>query len=142
MMNNLTVKDLTRLETAYAPPFSSAKDPVNMAGYVALNVLEGKSEVFHWHDVEKLADEGGFFLDVRTKAEYELGTIGNPLNIPVDELRGRLNELPRDKKILIFCQIGLRGYIAERILKANGFDAINLSGGYKVYSTAAAKINK
>jgi NADPH-dependent 2,4-dienoyl-CoA reductase/sulfur reductase-like enzyme/peroxiredoxin family protein/rhodanese-related sulfurtransferase/TusA-related sulfurtransferase len=136
----LSVKDLTMLELAYAPPFSSAKDPVNMAGYVASNVVEGVSEIYHWHDVEKLLGYDTVLLDVRTRQEYEMGTIGHPLHIPVDELRGRLDELPKDKKILIFCQIGLRGYIAERILKGEGFDAMNLSGGYRIYSMATRKI--
>jgi NADPH-dependent 2,4-dienoyl-CoA reductase/sulfur reductase-like enzyme/peroxiredoxin family protein/rhodanese-related sulfurtransferase/TusA-related sulfurtransferase len=140
LMLGLTVKDLTKLELAYAPPFSSAKDPVNMAGYVASNVIDGLTHIFHWHDVEKLVAEGGVLLDVRTKEEYEMGTIGNAINIPVDELRSRLNELPKGKKLLVFCQIGLRGYVAGRMLTAAGFDMLNLSGGYKIYDTATAKI--
>lgn len=140
IMQGLAVNDLTKLELAYAPPFSSAKDPVNMAGYVASNVVEGLTKIYHWHDIQRLVEEGGMLLDVRTKEEFAMGTIYDAVNIPVDELRSHLNELPKDRKILVFCQIGLRGYIADRILKAEGFETMNLSGGYKVYSTAVAKV--
>lgn len=130
--HQFSVYDLQELELAYAPPFSSAKDPVNMAGYTASNVLEG---VFHPFYIEDLADvpEDAQLVDVRTVAEYARGTIGHAVNIPLDDLRNRLNELDQNKKVYIFCQIGLRGYLAERILTQHGFDSVNLSGGYRLY---------
>ncbi len=130
-----TVYDLEKLELAYAPPFSSAKDPVNMAGYVASNILKGDCRVYYWNDVEHIDLNKSILIDVRTPEEYELGTIVNAINIPVDCLRDRLDEIPRDKEVCIFCQIGLRGYLAVRILMSRGYkDVRNLSGGYKTYS--------
>jgi CoA-disulfide reductase len=132
-----TVFDLQELELAYAPPFSSAKDPVNMAGYVAGNIINGDMPVIHWHEIENLDRQNTLLVDVRTKAEYELGHIEGSINIPVDELRSRLGELPKDKDIVIYCQIGLRGYIATRILMQNGYVKVrNLSGGWKTYKPA------
>lgn len=130
-----TAQDLTKLELCYAPPYSSAKDPVNMAGYVIENILTGKVKTFHWHDVAELQRESGAtLLDVRTVAEFERGSIDGFKNIPLDELRLRLTELDKGKKIYVTCQIGLRGYIACRILSQNGFDCYNLSGGYRLFS--------
>lgn len=138
----MTAFDLTKLELCYAPPYSSAKDPVNMAGYVIENLLMGKSKNFHWHDVSELPHDGSvILLDVRTVAEYERGHIDGFINIPVDELRGRLNELDKNKKIYATCQVGLRGYIAVRVLLQNGFDAYNLSGGYRLYNSICDKKN-
>jgi len=132
----MTAHDLTKLELCYAPPYSSAKDPVNMAGYVIENVLTGKVKNFHWHDVETLPRDGSVQLvDTRTDWEYKDGHIDGFVNVPVDELRGRLDELDRSKKVYITCQIGLRGYVAARILAQNGFDAYNLSGGYRLYQS-------
>lgn len=131
----MTVFDLTELELAYAPPFSSAKDPVNMAGYVAENILKGKVEIFHWHDVDKIDGKDSVILDVRTQYEYDIGNIPGSVNIPVDDLRGKIESLDKSKKYFVLCQIGLRGYIATRILTQNGFTALNLSGGYRLYST-------
>ena len=132
----MTAADLTKLELCYAPPYSSAKDPVNMAGYVIENLLSGKSKNFHWHDVNNLPRDGSvILLDVRTPAEYERGHINGFINIPVDELRNRLNELDKNKKIYATCQIGVRGYIAARILSQHGFDIYNLSGGYRLYNS-------
>lgn len=131
-----TAADLTKLELCYAPPFSSAKDPVNMAGYVAENILAGKVKIFHWHDVKEIQqDDNAILLDVRTEMEYENGSISGFKNIPLDELRSRLSELDKAKKIYVTCQIGLRGYLACRILSQNGFDCYNLSGGYRLYQT-------
>lgn len=130
--HHFSVYDLQELELAYAPPFSSAKDPVNMAGYTASNVLEG---AFHPFYIEDLADlpEDAQLVDVRTPGEYANGTIRYAVNIPVDNLRSRIGELDKNKKVYIFCQIGLRGYLAERILAQNGFESVNLSGGYRLY---------
>ncbi len=131
-----TVSDLARLEQAYAPPYSSAKDPVNMAGYVAENILTGKSQTIHWRDIATLPADT-LLIDVRTPEEYTLGTLPNAINIPVDELRERLAELPRDRQIVVSCAVGLRGYLAYRILTQQGFtDVRNLSGGYKTWHIA------
>lgn len=131
-----TAYDLTRLELCYAPPYSSAKDPVNMAGYVIENLLTGKAKNFHWHDVAALPRDGSVtLLDIRTPGEYNRGHIEGFINIPLDELRARHGEIDVKKPIYLTCQIGLRGYIGVRILMQNGFDVYNLSGGYKLYST-------
>lgn len=134
-----TVYDLATLEHAYAPPYSSAKDPVNMAGYVAENILTQKVEIVHWRDIAGLQKDT-LLLDVRTADEYSLGTLPNAINIPVDELRTRLSELPKDKPIVVSCAVGLRGYLAYSILTQHGFKNVkNLSGGYKTWSVASAK---
>lgn len=136
----MTVFDLTELELAYAPPFSSAKDPVNMAGYVAQNVLTGKVKMFHWHDVKNLPRDGSISLiDLRTSAEYENGTIKGFVNIPLDELRSRLNEIDKSKPVYVTCQVGLRGYVGARILMQEGYDCYNLSGGYRLYTSIIRK---
>lgn len=132
----MTAKDLTELELCYAPPFGSAKDPVNMAGYVIENMMSGLVKTFHWHDIEKISkDPNAFLLDTRNPMEYMAGTIPGFVNIPLDSLRDRLDEIPKDKTIYVTCQIGLRGYIAARILMQNGYDVYNLSGGYRLYQT-------
>ena len=132
----MTAKDLTELELCYAPPFGSAKDPVNMAGYVIENMMSGLVKTFHWHDIEKISkDPNAFLLDTRNPMEYLAGTIPGFINIPLDSLRDRLDEIPKDKTIYVTCQIGLRGYIAARILMQNGYDVYNLSGGYRLYQT-------
>jgi NADPH-dependent 2,4-dienoyl-CoA reductase/sulfur reductase-like enzyme/peroxiredoxin family protein/rhodanese-related sulfurtransferase/TusA-related sulfurtransferase len=128
----MTVYDLEELELAYAPPFGSAKDPVNYAGFVAANVLRKEVRIGHVPDVVN-AGPNQVVLDVRTTPEVQQGTIPGSLHIPLDELRSRLGELPRDKEILVFCQVGLRGYLACRILSQNGIACRNLSGGYKTY---------
>ena len=131
-----TAADLTKLELCYAPPFSSAKDPVNMAGYTIENILTGKTKIFHWHDVKAVQqDNDAILLDVRTQMEFENGSISTSVNIPLDELRGRLSELDSSKKIYVTCQIGLRGHVACRLLSQHGFDCYNLSGGYRLYQT-------
>jgi NADPH-dependent 2,4-dienoyl-CoA reductase/sulfur reductase-like enzyme/rhodanese-related sulfurtransferase len=125
MQAGLTVSDLERLELAYAPPFSSAKDPVNFAGYVAGNVLAGKTR----HVFADALPPDAVLLDVRDAAEVESGVIPGAVAIPLGQLRKRLGELPRDRKIVAYCAVGLRGYLAEQILRPNGFDVYNLSGG-------------
>lgn len=124
-----TTEDLTKLDLSYAPPFSSAKDPVNMAGYAAENVRKGLSHVTTWEEVFE-DSEDFLFLDVRNFEEYELGHMEGSVNIPLNELRERLDELDRDKKIILYCQVGLRGYVADRILTQRGYQVQNVSGGY------------
>ncbi|MEI7884149.1 MAG: DsrE/DsrF/DrsH-like family protein [Clostridia bacterium] len=131
-----TASELTKLELCYAPPYSSAKDPVNMAGFVIENLLQGKVKNFHWHDVKALPRDGSvILLDTRTILEYENKHIDGFINIPLDDLRKRIIDLDKSKKIYVTCQVGLRGYIATRILVQNGFDAYNLSGGFRLYNT-------
>ncbi len=134
-----TVDDLAELELAYAPPFSSAKDPVNMAGFVAQNVLTGKAHIASWDEIEKLNKDDYVLVDVRTEVEYQNGHIEGAVNIPVDSLRDRLHELDKDKLIVEYCQVGLRGYVADRILSQNGFQVKNIAGGYKTISSAIAQ---
>lgn len=134
-----TVYDLTGLELCYAPPYSSAKDPVNMIGYAAENLLRGNVKQFHWHDVAGLPQDGSItLLDTRTPEEYAEGHIPGFINIPLDELRHRLDELDNKKAIYLTCQVGLRGYIACRILSQRGFACHNLSGGYRLYQSVMA----
>lgn len=137
-----TVHDLAELEHAYAPPYSSAKDPVNMAGFVAENILNKKSRIILWRELAELPTDT-IRIDVRTHDEYKLGTIPGFINIPVDELREHLDELPKEKPIVVTCAVGLRGYLAYRILVQNGFKHVrNLSGGYKTWSVATAPIKE
>lgn len=137
-----TVHDLAELEHAYAPPYSSAKDPVNMAGFVAENILNKKSRIIQWRELAELPADT-IRIDVRTHDEYKLGTIPGFINIPVDELREHLDELPKEKPIVVTCAVGLRGYLAYRILVQNGFKYVrNLSGGYKTWSVATAPIKE
>lgn len=129
----MTAYDLQELDLAYAPPYSSAKDPVNMAGYVIEDVLGGVKQ-YHWQQIPQIAGErSAFMLDVRTPEEFAEGCIDGAVNIPLDELRGRLAEVPRGGRIYVNCHSGLRSYIACRILMAHGFDCYNLSGGYRLY---------
>ncbi len=124
--------DLQEIEHAYAPPYSSAKDPVNIAGYIAENMIDGLVKVITPQELTTLDRTNTFLLDVRTKEEFALGSIDGAVNIPVDDLRGRLQEIPRNRSIVVFCAVGLRGYLAYRILVQNGYtDVKNLSGGYK-----------
>lgn len=137
-----TVHDLAELEHAYAPPYSSAKDPVNMAGFVAENILNKKSQIIQWRELAELPADT-IRIDVRTHDEYKLGTIPGFINIPVDELREHLDKLPKEKPIVVTCAVGLRGYLAYRILVQNGFKHVrNLSGGYKTWSVATAPIKE
>lgn len=136
-----TVYDLIKVEHAYAPPFSSAKDPIAIAGYVAGNIISGAMPVATWRQMAEADRCDTLFLDVRTREEHVFGAIPGSVNIPLDELRGRIGELPRDKEIYIYCAVGLRGYLALKILTGHGFTRVkNLSGGYKTYATATAPI--
>lgn len=127
--------ELAELELAYSPPYSSAKDPVNMAGFVIENMINGKVKQFYYEDVAELQqDDSVFLLDTRTPAEYARGHAEGFVNIPVDELRERMSEIPKDKPIYVMCQSGVRSYIACRILSGNGYDCYNFAGGYRFYS--------
>ena len=128
--------DLKSLDLAYAPPYSSAKDPVNMAGFIAENIHNGVVKQFYYEDVPALRTRADVrLLDVRTPREYALGHADGFVNIPLDDLRERLSELDKSKKIYVMCQSGLRSYLATRILTQNGFDAYNFAGGYRLYAT-------
>ncbi len=132
-----SVYDLAEFEQAYAPPFSSAKDPVNMVGFIAVNVLEGMSDTIAWDEAEEARKNGAFMLDVRSAEEFELGAIEGAVNIAHTQLRYHLAEVPKDKEIIVNCAIGLRGYLAERILRQNGYTNVkNLTGGFKTYDHA------
>lgn len=136
-----TVEDLTKLEHAYAPPFSSAKDPVAISGYVASNILNGKMNPLYWREMLEVDTSKVALIDVRTVEEYASGTIPGAINIPVDDLRDRLTEFPTDRPIWLFCGVGLRGYLASNILKARGYKEVrNLIGGITTYNSATAKI--
>jgi rhodanese-related sulfurtransferase len=133
----MTVSDLARLELCYAPSFSSVKDPVNMVGFTAENIITGRMRVFHWHDVRNLPRDGSVhLLDVRTPEEYAENHIEGFINMPLDYIRSRIGELDKAKRVYVTCRIGLRGYIAARILAQNGFEVYNLSGGQRLYNSA------
>ncbi|MDR2124302.1 MAG: FAD-dependent oxidoreductase [Desulfovibrio sp.] len=133
LRSRLTVHDLQELELAYAPPYSSAKDPVNVAAYAAGNVLRGLTEVVRWERAQEYIEEGAFLLDVRTEKEFSKGAVPCACNIPLDALRERCGELPAGRTILVYCLSGLRSYMAARILRQRGFRACNLSGGWHLY---------
>lgn len=136
-----TVRDLVRTEQAYAPPFSSAKDPVAIAGYVACNTLDGVMPVVTWRELAAADRSEVCLVDVRTPEEYSLGTIDGAVNIPLDDLRGRLGEIDRESDVIVFCAVGLRGYLAQRILLGRGYRRVrNLAGGYKTYSLATQNV--
>lgn len=136
-----TVADLVKIEQAYAPPFSSAKDPVAIAGYVASNILSGAMPVITWRELQAMDRSNIFLIDTRTPDEHSLGSIEGAVNIPIDDLRERLSEVPQDKEIVLFCAVGLRGYLAQRILLGRGYTRVrNLSGGYRHYAAATAPV--
>lgn len=136
-----TVEQLTRLEHAYAPPFSSAKDPVAISGYVASNILNGKMTPLYWRELKDADLTGGTMVDVRTADEASLGSIPGAVNIPLDELRDRMKEIPADRPVYLFCGVGLRGYLASNILKGHGYtDVRNLIGGLKTYAAATTPV--
>lgn len=138
-----TIYDLVQIEQAYAPPFSSAKDPVAIAGYVAANIISGAMRPIYWRELEALNRDKVLLIDTRTPAEFELGSIEGAKNIPLDELRQRIDEIPQDKEVIVFCAVGLRGYLAQRILMGRGYTNVrNLSGGYKHYSVATAPVGQ
>jgi rhodanese-related sulfurtransferase len=139
--SRMSVNDLEELELAYAPPYSSAKDPVNVAGFVASNILNGDMEVIHWDEMDSLDMTRHVLIDLRNIDELEIsGRIEGAIHIPLHHLRDRIEKLDRDKIYIPFCAAGLRGYIAHRILVQNGFRSKNLSGGFKTYLAAKEKI--
>ena len=143
MRGRMTVQDLEKLELCYAPPFSSAKDPVNMAGFTACNVMKGDLRQIFIEDLKDLDPEKDLLVDIRTQSEYDAGTIGNAVLIPLDSIRDRLAEFPKDKRVVIFCRAGLRGYIGYRILVQNGITNVyNLSGGYLTWEPVYGAKNK
>jgi CoA-disulfide reductase len=131
---NLTVFDLQDIEPCYAPPYNSAKDPVNMLGYYASNIIEGFIKIIQWHEIDKLDTEKSIILDVREDFELVTGGFENSIHVPLGQLRNRLTDIPKDKNIYVTCQVGLRGYVACRILEQNGFKCKNIDGGVKTYS--------
>lgn len=142
IQNKGTIYDLTEIEHAYAPPYSSAKDPVNMAGFVAENLMNGLFKLAYWDEFAQNKNHpDSILIDVRTAKEFHKKTIPGAVNIPIDELRNRINEIPRDKTIYVFCEIGLRGYLAQRILRQKGFDKVfNLSGGFALWNIANTEL--
>ena len=135
----ITAPELADLELAYAPPFGSAKDPVNMLGYIAENMMSGLLETAQWNQTQELREKGYQLIDVRTPSEYGRGSIPGAVNIPVDEIRDRVSEIKKEP-ILVNCQVGQRGHTATMLLKELGFDAINLDGGYLTYSNSPAAV--
>lgn len=129
----MSVEDLTHLELGYVPSYGSAKEVLNYAGYIASNMINGDAPTAHWDDLDELVEGDGVFLDTRPKEIAETGMVPGAINIPVNELRGRLNELPKDVPIYVYCRVGLQSYISARMLRQNGFNAINMSGGYGAY---------
>lgn len=136
---DMTVFDLENLELAYAPPYGSARDPINIIGFVAGNILREDLATIDWEEIDDLDRAKYTLLDVRNPEELSIGTIQDSINIPLPQLRQRVDEIPRSKKVLVFCQVGQRGYFATRILKQLGFDVLNLNGGFKTYSHATGK---
>lgn len=135
-----TVYDLMETEHTYAPPFSSAKDPIAIAGYVASNIISGAMPIITWRELVQQKNEV-MLIDTRTPEEFSFGSIPGAINIPLDDLRDRMSEVPTSKPVVLFCAVGLRGYLAQRILMGNGYRNVrNLSGGYKLYSAAVAPV--
>ena len=139
MHAGMTVYDLEELELAYAPPFSSSRDPVNIAGFTAANILRGDAKVMTWDQVDKLDRHQVTIVDARLPEELTLGMIDGAVNIPLQKIRQRTNEIPKDRPVLVYCQTGQRSYFAARALNQLGFDAYNLTGGYKTYSHAVGR---
>jgi len=133
-----TIKDMAEIDLSYAPPYGSAKDPVNMAGYVADNIEAGRMKPVFWDEVADLPRDGSVMLvDVRTEGEYKAGTLEGFINIPLDDIRDRIDEFDKSKKIYVTCRIGLRGYVAQRILEQRGFEVYNLAGGHRFMDVIA-----
>jgi rhodanese-related sulfurtransferase len=138
----ITAPELADLELAYAPPFGSAKDPINMLGYIAENMMSGLLETAQWSQIDEFEDRGFLLVDVRTSSEYAAGSIPGALSMPVDEIRNRVAELT-NKDVLVHCQVGQRGHTATMLLKELGFNAVNLDGGYLTWiNSPAATTNK
>lgn len=136
--SGLTAPELADLELAYAPPYGSAKDPVNMLGHVADNLATGTTDTVQWHQLDAALTEGAVLVDVRTPAEHEAGAVPGARNIPVDELRARAHELPTDRPVIVYCQVGVRGHTAARLLTQHGHRVRNLDGGYLTWHAAHA----
>lgn len=134
IFGKVKVTDLKDLDLAYAPPFSSAKDPVNMVGFIAENIIKNKVAVITWQDMQELSSSGAYIIDIREKAEYVIDHLPGSRNIPLSELRSRLDEIPKDQELYVYCQVGQRGYTAARLLTQHGFNVKNLDGGFKSYS--------
>jgi len=137
IQNNATVFDLEEAELCYAPQYGAAKDPINIAGMIAANAFRGDAPLAHWEDIE---DTNAFILDVRNPIEYESGHVDRALNIPLDDLRSRIHELPSEREIWTYCSVGQRSYYAARALRLNRFNARNLSGGLHTYKTKGGKL--
>lgn len=135
----ISVFDLADIELSYAPPYSSAKDPVNMAGYVAQNIVHDGMDTVQWHEIDELVAAGGTLVDVRGPKGFAKGAIDGAVHIPLNEIRDRLDEIPKDKPVYTTCRAGLDSYIASRILKENGYDVKNLDGSWLTYSAAFGK---
>ena len=143
LQNGGTIYELAEFEQAYAPPYSSAKDPVNMAGFVAENLLQNRFKVIYWDELlkEYHNNNNAMLIDVRTPKEHQTKTIPGAMNIPLDEIRRRFEEIPKDKTIYLFCEIGLRGYLAQRILRQHGYtNVFNLSGGFALWNVATTEL--
>jgi len=138
----MTIHDLADLELAYAPPFGSAKDPVNLAGMAAQNVLRGDVRQIHWHQLESLDPAKTLLLDVRNPDECAAGRIPGSVHIPLPQLRHRAGELPREREIIVYCQSGQRSYFACRFLAQRGYAVRNLSGSYKTWKQAQIAANR
>jgi NADPH-dependent 2,4-dienoyl-CoA reductase/sulfur reductase-like enzyme/peroxiredoxin family protein/rhodanese-related sulfurtransferase/TusA-related sulfurtransferase len=137
-----TVFDMEEMELCYAPPFGSAKDPVNMAGFVAANVIKKDVSSVHWSEIDDLREKGAFILDVRTNEEFSLGHVAGAVNIPDTELRNSMHQIPHGKPVMVYCRVGFRGYLAARVLTQKGYtDVRNLSGGFKLYQIAHAPLS-
>jgi peroxiredoxin family protein/rhodanese-related sulfurtransferase/TusA-related sulfurtransferase len=139
MQAGMSVYDLEELELSYAPPFGSSRDPVNIVGFTAGNILRGDAKVMHWDQVNQLDRNNVAIIDVRQPEELGLGMIDGATNIPLQGIRQHLNEIPKDRPVLVYCQSGQRSYFAARILNQLGYDAYNLTGGYKTYSHAVGR---
>jgi rhodanese-related sulfurtransferase len=139
MRAGLRAEDLADLELAYAPPFGSAKDPINMLGYMAENLASGFTKSVQWSELQSRVENGAVLIDVRTDEEFSSGHIPNSVNIPVDELRSRLEELSSEE-IVIYCQVGVRGHIATSLLRGYGYEAANLDGGYQTWVNSPASL--
>jgi len=139
MQAGMSVYDLEELELSYAPPFGSSRDPVNIIGFTAGNILRGDAKVMQWNQINQLDRNKVAIIDVRQPEELGLGMIDGAINIPLQGIRQRLNEIPKDRPVLVYCQSGQRSYFAARILNQLGFDAYNLTGGYKTYSHAVGR---
>jgi rhodanese-related sulfurtransferase len=137
----LTAPELADLELAYAPPFGSAKDAINMLGYISENIMSGLLQTAQWNQIDEYQDKGFLLLDVRTASEYAAGAIPGAISMPVDEIRNRVTELT-NKNILVNCQVGQRGHTATMLLKELGYNAINLDGGYLTWSNSPASLKR